>query len=292
MNQYNESSGEQATTMKTLNGAYMIKQEMVNYYIDMCAELEQKLETQRIETERVNKFLKIEGMKAFEEKTSEGKNSETKEDTEVKNSDQDDERLPKDFSWDDFDPNRTSDHKAFVAQFVEDDDNSYWADSMKEHLKYLADRDAEKARMAKKKVEKQDDSEDDYWADKMKEHLKFLAERDVERRKNKNDDEEVRVIKKQVKEIPAFEIKKEADAEKVSVNCENYETMKKYNNELIHNMNSERRNGRRDPPGDDKYMLGRQGGGLCMRALQAVHRLLELSSAETAAEPVQVEVEQ
>ncbi|KAJ0681284.1 hypothetical protein HanPI659440_Chr16g0634061 [Helianthus annuus] len=98
---------------------------------------------------------------------------------------------------------------------------------MKEHLKYLAERDVEKARMAKKKVEKQDDSEDDYWVDKMKEHLKFLAERDVERRKNKNDDEEVRVIKKQVKEIPAFEIKKEADAEKVSVNCENCETMKK-----------------------------------------------------------------
>ncbi|KAJ0616395.1 putative transcription factor interactor and regulator CCHC(Zn) family [Helianthus annuus] len=101
MNQYNESSSEQATAMKTLNGAYMIKQEMVNYYIDMCAELEQKLETRRIETERVNKLLKsyscssyvidriyptVERMKAFEKETSEAKNVETKEDTEVKNS--------------------------------------------------------------------------------------------------------------------------------------------------------------------------------------------------------------
>ncbi|KAF5803342.1 hypothetical protein HanXRQr2_Chr06g0270161 [Helianthus annuus] len=110
---------------------------------------------------------------------------------------------------------------------------------MKEHLKYLseidAERDAENARMAKKKVEKQDDREDDYWADKMKEHLKFLAERDAERKKGKNDEEEVRVIKQ--KEIPAFEIKKEAVAEKVSENCENCETLKKCNNELIHNMN-------------------------------------------------------
>ncbi|KAJ0859641.1 hypothetical protein HanRHA438_Chr13g0614901 [Helianthus annuus] len=149
--------------------------------------------------------------------------------------DQDDERLPKDFSWDDYDPNRTADHKAFVAKIIEDsaDDNSYWADSMKEHLEYLADRDAEKARMAKKKVEKQDDRDDDnsYYAERMKEYLKSRAEKD------KNDDEEVCVIKKQDKEILAFEIKKEVDIEKVSENCENCETMKKHNNELIHNMN-------------------------------------------------------
>ncbi|KAJ0436727.1 putative transcription factor interactor and regulator CCHC(Zn) family [Helianthus annuus] len=101
MNQYNESSSEQATTMKTLNGAYMIKQDMVNYYIGMCAERGQKLETQRIETEILNKLLKsyscssyvidriyptVEGMKAFEEKIVEEKKFETKEDTEVKNS--------------------------------------------------------------------------------------------------------------------------------------------------------------------------------------------------------------
>ncbi|KAM0070813.1 hypothetical protein Hdeb2414_s0001g00017621 [Helianthus debilis subsp. tardiflorus] len=87
--------------MKTLNVAYMTKQKIVNYYIEMCAELEQKLETQRIETERVNRLLKsyscssyvidriyptVEGMKAFEEETSKVKNSETKEDTEVENS--------------------------------------------------------------------------------------------------------------------------------------------------------------------------------------------------------------
>ncbi|KAJ0508373.1 putative transcription factor interactor and regulator CCHC(Zn) family [Helianthus annuus] len=154
--------------------------------------------------------------------------------------DQDDERLPKDFSWDDYDPNRTADHEAFVAQKVEDDDNDYWANSMKEHLKYLAERDAERkaenAQMEKKKeVKQQDDSDDDYWADKMKEHLRFLAERDAERKKGKNDEEEVRVVKQ--KEIPAFEIKKEAVAEKASKNCENCETLKKYNNELIHNMN-------------------------------------------------------
>ncbi|KAJ0752346.1 hypothetical protein HanPI659440_Chr09g0323261 [Helianthus annuus] len=97
--------------MKTLNSAHMIKKEMINYYIGMYAELEQKLESQRIETERVNKLLKsyscssyvihriypiAEGLKTFEEKTSEEKkseektsaekNSETKEDIEVKNS--------------------------------------------------------------------------------------------------------------------------------------------------------------------------------------------------------------
>ncbi|XP_035832068.1 uncharacterized protein LOC110870703 [Helianthus annuus] len=130
---------------------------------------------------------------------------------------------------------KKTDLKAFVAQKVEDDDNDYWANSMKEYLKYLAKRDAEKARIAKKKVEKQDDRDDDYWADKMKEHLKFLSERDAERRKGNNDEEEVRVIK--VKEVPAFEIKKEADVKKMSENCENCETLKKYNNELIHNMN-------------------------------------------------------
>ncbi|XP_035840345.1 peptidyl-prolyl cis-trans isomerase 1-like [Helianthus annuus] len=131
-----------------------------------------------------------------------------------------DERLLEGFSWDKYCPDEEIlKAKAFVAKIVEDsaDDNSYWADSMKEHLKYLAERDAEKARMAKKKVEKQDDRDDDnsYYAERMKEHLKFLDERDKERRKDKNDEEEVRVIKKQDKEIPAFEIKKEADAEKM-----------------------------------------------------------------------------
>ncbi|KAJ0869475.1 hypothetical protein HanRHA438_Chr11g0489551 [Helianthus annuus] len=101
MNQYNQSSSEQATAMKTLQGAFMTKQRVVNNYIEKCVVLEQKLETQTIETERVNRLLKsysctsyvinriyltVEGMKAFEEVTSEEKNSETKEETVVKDS--------------------------------------------------------------------------------------------------------------------------------------------------------------------------------------------------------------
>ncbi|KAJ0452899.1 hypothetical protein HanRHA438_Chr15g0728731 [Helianthus annuus] len=93
MNQYNESSSEQATAMKTLQGAFMTKQKVVNNYIEKCAALEQKLETQRIETERVNRLIypTVEGMKAFEEdeaseeKTSK-KKKDTKEKTDVKNS--------------------------------------------------------------------------------------------------------------------------------------------------------------------------------------------------------------
>ncbi|KAJ0889342.1 hypothetical protein HanRHA438_Chr09g0411861 [Helianthus annuus] len=82
MNMYNDTSEEQATAMKTLQGAFMIKQKVVNNYIEKCAALEQKLELQRNETERVNRLLKsysctsyvidriyptIEGMKAWEE---------------------------------------------------------------------------------------------------------------------------------------------------------------------------------------------------------------------------------
>ncbi|KAJ0472276.1 putative transcription factor interactor and regulator CCHC(Zn) family [Helianthus annuus] len=58
MNQHNQTSEEQATTMKTLQGAFMTKQKVVNNYIEKCAALEQKLELQRIETERVNRLLK------------------------------------------------------------------------------------------------------------------------------------------------------------------------------------------------------------------------------------------
>ncbi|MFS7948752.1 hypothetical protein Hanom_Chr06g00563561 [Helianthus anomalus] len=82
MNRYTQSSEEQATAMKTLRGAFMTKQKVLNQYIEKCAELEQKLETQRIETERVDRLLKsyshasyvidriyptVEGMKSFEE---------------------------------------------------------------------------------------------------------------------------------------------------------------------------------------------------------------------------------
>ncbi|KAF5805053.1 hypothetical protein HanXRQr2_Chr05g0204491 [Helianthus annuus] len=90
MNQYNQSSSEQATAMKTLQGAFMTKQKIVNNYIEKCVVLEQKLETQRIETERVNRLLKsysctsyvidriyptVDGMNAFEEEDTEEKNS-------------------------------------------------------------------------------------------------------------------------------------------------------------------------------------------------------------------------
>ncbi|KAF5772399.1 hypothetical protein HanXRQr2_Chr13g0576411 [Helianthus annuus] len=95
MNMYNDTSEEQATTMKTLQGAFMIKQKVVNNYIEKCAALEQKLELQRIETERVNRLLKsyscssyvidriyptAESLKAFEDNdvTEEKKVSEEK----------------------------------------------------------------------------------------------------------------------------------------------------------------------------------------------------------------------
>ncbi|KAF5757572.1 putative transcription factor interactor and regulator CCHC(Zn) family [Helianthus annuus] len=95
MNMYNDTSEEHATTIKTLQGAFMIKQKVVNNYIEKCAALEQKLEAQRIETERVNRLLKsysctsyvldriyptVEGMKAFEDEevTKEQKVSEEK----------------------------------------------------------------------------------------------------------------------------------------------------------------------------------------------------------------------
>ncbi|KAM0058716.1 putative transcription factor interactor and regulator CCHC(Zn) family [Helianthus debilis subsp. tardiflorus] len=55
---YNQTSEEQAVAMKTLQGAFMTKQKIVNNYIEKCAALEQKLELQRIETERVNRLLK------------------------------------------------------------------------------------------------------------------------------------------------------------------------------------------------------------------------------------------
>ncbi|KAJ0650065.1 putative transcription factor interactor and regulator CCHC(Zn) family [Helianthus annuus] len=100
MNKYNESSSEQAVAMNTLKGAYMRQLDNVIYYTEKCAELEMKLETQKIETKRVNELLKsyscstfvvyriypiVEGMKTFEEeKTLEEKKSETKEDNEVK----------------------------------------------------------------------------------------------------------------------------------------------------------------------------------------------------------------
>ncbi|MFS7988096.1 hypothetical protein Hanom_Chr11g01030551 [Helianthus anomalus] len=98
MNKYQESNNEQAVTMNTLKWAYMRQLDNVTYYTEKCVELELKLTTQRVETERVNELLKsyscstfvvdmiypiVEGMKTFEdEKTLKEKKSETKEDDE------------------------------------------------------------------------------------------------------------------------------------------------------------------------------------------------------------------
>ncbi|KAJ0843129.1 putative transcription factor interactor and regulator CCHC(Zn) family [Helianthus annuus] len=97
MNQYNKSRNEQEIAMKTINGAFMMKQKIINQYIEKCAELEQKLETQRIETERVNRLLKsyscasyvidriyptVEGMEAFEKEKPEVKNTGKKHSTD------------------------------------------------------------------------------------------------------------------------------------------------------------------------------------------------------------------
>ncbi|XP_035840198.1 uncharacterized protein LOC118487449 [Helianthus annuus] len=72
----NKSSNEEEIAMNTLNGAFMTKQKIINQYIEKCAELEQKLETHRIETKRVNRIYPIvEGMEAFEEKKYEVKNT-------------------------------------------------------------------------------------------------------------------------------------------------------------------------------------------------------------------------
>ncbi|KAF5798471.1 putative transcription factor interactor and regulator CCHC(Zn) family [Helianthus annuus] len=100
INKYTESNSEQAVAMNTLKGAYIRQLDDVNYYTGKCAELELKLATQRIETERVNNLLKsyscstfvvdriypiVEKLKTFEEeKTLEEKKSKTKEDDEVK----------------------------------------------------------------------------------------------------------------------------------------------------------------------------------------------------------------
>ncbi|MFS7952593.1 hypothetical protein Hanom_Chr07g00608721 [Helianthus anomalus] len=97
MNQYNKPSSEQVLAMKTLNGAFMTKQKIINNYIEKCDVLKQKLETQRIETERVNRLLRsyscasyvidriyptVEGMKAFEEEDTEVKDTGKKHSTD------------------------------------------------------------------------------------------------------------------------------------------------------------------------------------------------------------------
>ncbi|KAJ0479544.1 hypothetical protein HanIR_Chr13g0621191 [Helianthus annuus] len=133
--------------------------------------------------------------------------------------DQNDEKLPEGFSWenfnwDDYDPNKALIHTAFVARIDEDSDEDvteYYAKQMAQHLKMMAESDSEddKAKKKKKKVKTPVSS----------------------------DDETVPVVRRKVKEVPAFKIDEEAVAKKSPVICENCEAMKKQNSSLIHNMN-------------------------------------------------------
>ncbi|MFS7949265.1 putative transcription factor interactor and regulator CCHC(Zn) family [Helianthus anomalus] len=131
---------------------------------------------------------------------------------------QDDEKLREGFSWenfsrDDYDSNKTSNHKAFVARVTEDSDNDddYYAKRMEKHLKMMEESDSEDEKVRKKKK-------------KVKTPVS-------------SDAEEVPVIKRKVRELPAFKVNAEADAKESPVICENCEALKKQNSTLIHNLN-------------------------------------------------------
>ncbi|KAF5803699.1 putative transcription factor interactor and regulator CCHC(Zn) family [Helianthus annuus] len=99
INKYTESNSEQAVVMNTLKGAYIRQLDDVNFYIKKCDDLELKLATQKIETERVSNLLHsyscstfvvdriypiVEELKTFEEvKTSEEKKSVTEDGDKV-----------------------------------------------------------------------------------------------------------------------------------------------------------------------------------------------------------------
>ncbi|XP_035843923.1 transcription initiation factor TFIID subunit 3-like [Helianthus annuus] len=94
-NMYNESNEEQSTAMQTLQGAFMIKQKIVNNYIEKCAALEQKLELQRIETDRVNRMKAFEEDEVTEDQNEEKipeKKTEKKKDTKKKTNKKDSEK--------------------------------------------------------------------------------------------------------------------------------------------------------------------------------------------------------
>ncbi|KAJ0569261.1 putative transcription factor interactor and regulator CCHC(Zn) family [Helianthus annuus] len=131
--------------------------------------------------------------------------------------DQDDEKLPEGFSWenftwDDYIPDQALVHTAFVARVEEDsdDDTEYYAKKMRDHLKMMAksDREDEKAKKKKKKIKTPVSSDD-----------------------------ETLVVKRKVKEVLKFKINEEVIAKEIPVNCETCEIMKKKNSELINNMN-------------------------------------------------------
>ncbi|KAJ0625819.1 hypothetical protein HanLR1_Chr01g0005171 [Helianthus annuus] len=85
--------------------------------------------------------------------------------------DQDDERLPEGFSWenftwDDYVPDQATAHTAFVARIEEDSDDDgtkYYARRMAEHLKMMAKSDSEdeKSKKKKKKVKTPVSSDDE-----------------------------------------------------------------------------------------------------------------------------------
>ncbi|KAF5757220.1 putative transcription factor interactor and regulator CCHC(Zn) family [Helianthus annuus] len=132
--------------------------------------------------------------------------------------DQDDEKMPggfswENFKWDDYDPNKTSSHKGFVARIEEDSDDGteYYAKRMAKHLKQMEESDSEDEKATKKKK-------------KVKTPVS-------------SDDEDVLVVRRKVIQVPAFKIDEEADARKSPVICENCEAIKKQNSTLIHNMN-------------------------------------------------------
>ncbi|KAM0014696.1 putative transcription factor interactor and regulator CCHC(Zn) family [Helianthus debilis subsp. tardiflorus] len=115
--------------------------------------------------------------------------------------DQDDEKLPdgfswENFTWDNYTPDQDTAYTAFVAKVEEesDDDTEYYARKMEKHLKMMAESDSEdeKAKKKKKKV-------------------KTLVS---------SDDETIPVVKRKVKETPKFEINEEVIAKKSPITCE------------------------------------------------------------------------
>ncbi|MFS7927073.1 putative transcription factor interactor and regulator CCHC(Zn) family [Helianthus anomalus] len=135
-------------------------------------------------------------------------------DNKVYLADQDDEKLPEDFSWDNFCPDQEfmakemSKDMSNTKAFVVNASDQYWAE------KYRKIREAEE------------------------EKRRRFKEEDIERRKaeteKKKRTEEVQV--RTVKEIPEFEIKVDPEAVKVLEKCLNCDSLIKQNNELLHNI--------------------------------------------------------
>ncbi|XP_022000105.1 triadin-like [Helianthus annuus] len=172
---------------------------------------------------------------------------------------QEDERIPEGFNWDHYDPNRTSDSKAFVAQIFEDStaedeivyayyESQQFSPKKKEEEPVSTEEASQKAPIFDHSLDEESDDDNKeirkleyykrefspdrynlYFAGKMEE----IKERQAAKKKNHNaatvvekvkPEENVRVIKKQVKEIPAIKVEKEADTEKIPEKCDNFDT--------------------------------------------------------------------